>query len=214
MLGNIYLTGRRIANLSLSFFPLAVLCLMAFPLAAQQQSGSQQSQQDQDPVAEAARKAREKKKDQPKPKKVFDEDNIPKAPRGNEGAAPTAPSDGQAAAQAQGATPAQGEAAAAGAAAGKNPEETWRARFKAQREKIARAEKELDILQRESEKAQMQYYPDPQKALKEQNTRKEINEKNAKIATKQKEIDALKQGLADMEDELRKSGGDAGWARE
>jgi hypothetical protein len=212
MLGNICATARRIANPSLPFFTLAALCLIAFPLAAQQQqSGSQQPQQTGDPVADAARKAREQKKDQTKPKKVFDEDNIPKAPR-NEGSAATAPSD----AQAQAAAQAQGEAGAAGAAGGpgKSAEETWRARFKAQRDKIARAEKDLDLLQRELNKAQTEYYPDPQKALMEQNTRKDINEKNAKIAAKQKEIDNLKQGLSDLEDQLRKSGGDSGWARE
>ncbi len=76
------------------------------------------------------------------------------------------------------------------------------------------AEKELDILQRESDKAQTQYYNDPTKALMEQNSRKDINDKKAKIDQKQQEIANLKQQLSDMEDELRKSGGDPGWARQ
>jgi len=50
-------------------------------------------------------------------------------------------------------------------------------------------------LQRESQKSQLEYYPDPQKALSEQNTRKDINEKVAKIAAKKQEIAQLKQGL-------------------
>ncbi len=58
----------------------------------------------------------------------------------------------------------------------------------------------------------MQYYNDPQKALAEQYTRKDISDKDAKIAAKQKEIDQLKQKISDMEDALRKSGGDPGWA--
>ena len=49
--------------------------------------------------------------------------------------------------------------------------------------------------------------------MNEQFTRKEINEKNDKIAAKQKEIAALRQQLSDMEDEVRRSGGDPGWAR-
>jgi len=210
MLGEMPMKGRRIVNLSLLALALAALCASA-PLFAQSQS-----QQTGDPVADAARKAREQKKDQPKPKKVFDDDNIPKAPR-SEGAAataPTNPTDAQAAAQAQAAA-GQGDAAAGAAGApGKSAEETWRGKFKAQRDKIARAEKELDLLQRELNKAQTEYYPDPQKALMEQNTRKDVNEKTAKIAAKQKEIDGLKQGLTDLEDELRKSGGGSGWARE
>ena len=90
----------------------------------------------------------------------------------------------------------------------------WRKRFAAQRKKIADTERELDILQRESEKAQVQYYSDPQKALQEQNSRKDINEKNTKIDQKKLELANLKQQLSDMEDELRKAGGDPGWASE
>jgi hypothetical protein len=57
----------------------------------------------------------------------------------------------------------------------------------------------------------MQYYSDPQKALAEQYSRKDINDKDAKIAAKKKEVDQLTQQISDMQDELRKSGGDPGW---
>ena len=50
--------------------------------------------------------------------------------------------------------------------------------------------------------------------MTEQYTRKEINDKDAKIEAKRKEIEQLKQGLSDLEDALRKAGGDPGWARE
>jgi chromosome segregation ATPase len=92
-------------------------------------------------------------------------------------------------------------------------EEYWRKRFTGAREKLSNAEKELDILQRELDKGQLQYYPDPQKAMAQQFNRSDINDKRAKIDAKQKEIAALKQQLSDMEDELRKAGGDPGWAR-
>jgi hypothetical protein len=185
---------------------LPLLCLAAAPAFAQ-------SQQTGDPVADAARKAQAAKKDAPKPKKVYTDDNLPKAPRPtDEPAAAAAAPDAQA--PATGATGPTGAAATGDASASKNDEQTWRGRFKAHRDKIARAEKELDVLQRETDKAQLQYYPDPQKALSEQNSRKEINEKDAKIAAKQKEIADLKQGLDDLEDQLKKAGGDPGWARE
>ena len=71
----------------------------------------------------------------------------------------------------------------------------------------------MDILQRELQKSQLQYYPDPTKAMTEQNSRTEINDKTAKIEAKKKELEQLKQQLDDMETELRKSGGDAGWAQ-
>jgi len=94
-----------------------------------------------------------------------------------------------------------------------NGEKAWRKRFQVQHDKIAKAERELDILQRESEKAQTQYYSDPQKALTQQNSRSDILEKKTKIDAKKKEIQQLKQELEDLEDQLRKSGGDTGWAR-
>jgi hypothetical protein len=180
---------------------LAGLSVAALPVPAQQQQGQQQSD---DPVADAARRSREQKKAAPKPKKVYTDDDLkPAAPSSDAGAAA-----GAGGAQA---TPDNGQGAVAAGKA--DAETTWRKRFADQRAKIAAAEKELDILQREFEKAQLQYYDDPQKALMEQNTRKEINEKNAKIEQKKQDIANLKQQLSDLEDELRKSGGEPGWAR-
>jgi|SRR5690242_941437 len=190
----------------------AGLCLSAFASYAQDQGSSQQSG---DPVADAARKAREEKqkKDALKPKKVYTDDDIKPA-------TPDKPAVQNA--TASGAT----EAAASGtqAADTKKPEDAtekedpngekaWRKRFSEQHNKIAKAEKELDILQRELEKSSVQYYADPTKAMKEQNSRAEVNDKTAKIEAKKKEIEQLRQQLDDMEADLRKAGGDPGWAR-
>jgi hypothetical protein len=188
------------------------LCLGVFPALAQQQQQSSAQQQTGDPVADAARKAREQQKAAPKPKKVYTDDDVKPATPPSEGGAAT----GQPAGGAQ-VAPDNGQGAANGAGTGTSgkddAETTWKKRFQEQHNKIATAEKELDILQRESEKAQVQYYNDPQKALQEQYTRKDISDKNAKIDQKKQEIANLKQQLSDMEDELRKSGGDPGWAR-
>jgi hypothetical protein len=186
----------------------AGICALALPALAQQQqqSGSGQ-QQTGDPVADAARKAREQQKTAPKPKKVYTDDDVkPATPAVDPGAIPGQPAGG---AQA---TPDNAQGSAAGTAKN-DPETAWKKRFADQRDKIAAAEKELDILQRESEKAQVQYYNDPQKALQQQYSRQDINDKNAKIDAKKQQIADLKQQLSDMEDELRKSGGDPGWAR-
>ena len=72
---------------------------------------------------------------------------------------------------------------------------------------------ELDVLQRELEKSQVQYYSDPQKALTEQNNRSDIIDTTKNIETKKKELERLRQQFDDLEDELRKSGGDPSWAR-
>jgi chromosome segregation ATPase len=176
--------------------------LCAFPALAQAQDTN--SQQTGDPIADAARRSREAKQNAAKPHKVYTDDDVskPKPAPATDASGTAAPSAGAAANATK--TPADQDAKA---------EASWRKRFQDQRDKIALAEKELDILQRESQKAQVQYYPDPQKAMTEQYTRKDINDKDAKIVAKQQEIAQLKQGLSDLEDELRKSGGDPGWAR-
>jgi len=184
---------------------------ISMPSHAQQQNSQQSGSGDT--VAEAARKAKEQKKDAPKPKKVYTEDDI--STKGTDisvvGPAPAA-SDASA-------TQTNATSAASGAAAktkeqeDPNSEKAWRKRFGALRTKIAAAEQELDVLQREANKAGVQYYSDPTKAMNEQYSRDDINKKAAKIDAKQKEIAALKQQWDDLEDQLRKAGGDPGWAR-
>jgi chromosome segregation ATPase len=194
----------------------AAFALLSAPLVF---GGTVFAQQDQsqsgsgDPVADAARKAREAKKNAPKPKKVFTDDDV--ASKLSETAPASAASS---AADSGSATPAVALAKQAKADAEQqkedpNSEAAWRKRFAAQRRKIANAEAEIDVLQREASKADLQYYNDPQKAMNEQLTRDEINKKNDKIAAKKKEIEDLKQQLSDMEDQLRAAGGDPGWAR-
>ena len=169
-------------------------------LAASAVRAQQDPSQTTDPVADAARKSREQQKAAPKPKRVITNDDIPaSAPPAEPKAGATGSAD---------ATPSD-------EVADKDPngETAWRKRIKKVRDRLGDAEKELGVLQRELDKDQVQYYPDPQKALMQQYNRSDINEHRAKIDAKQKEIDGLKQQLSDMEDELRKAGGDPGWAR-
>ncbi len=187
---------------------LPALCLASPSLFARPHQQDSSQQQATDPVAEAARKARENKKNAPKPKKVFTEDDIATKP---------ASSSGEAAAASQSVGGIQQAAPVATAAAGsepKNDEAGWRQRFEVARGKITGAEKQLDVMQRELDKSQIQYYSDPQKAMEEQNSRKDINDKTAKIDAQKQQIVTLKQELSELEDELRKAGGDPGWARE
>jgi hypothetical protein len=193
-----------------TFASAVLLALALTPVLSiarpQPQDPSQQSTGDA--VADAARKAREqKKKDTAKPKRVYTDEDVSHSTYVTPAAAP-------ASAEAAGKKPDAQEKEASGKTA--EPQESaeakWRKQFKAAYANLDRAQKELDILQREDNKAQLQYYPDPQKALTEQYTRKDINEKDAKIAAKKKEIDQIKQQISDMEDALRKSGGDPGWA--
>lgn len=186
-----------------SLFRFAAVAMLwgfvALPTPAQDQNN--------DDVAAAARKSRERQQNAPKPKKIVTNDDIPSVNT-------NPPASDAATSKAEGPTN-----VAAASADDKNAENDpkseayWRKRFQKTHDKIAEAEKELDILQRELDKDQVQYYSDPQKALMQQHDRSDINEKTAKIDAKKKQIDSLNQELSNLEDELRKAGGDPGWAR-
>jgi len=182
----------------------ALLSVAAFTAPAQQDPAQPSTG---DPVADAARKARAAQKTASKPKKVFTNDDIPSA------APPSAPAGGTT----KNATQAQSDDKSAQKST--DPEDDpktqayWSKRAHKLRAKLATAEQELDVLQRELSKDELQYYPDPQKALMQQYNRSDINEKNAKVSAKKADVDSLKQQIADLEDAVRKAGGDPGWVR-
>src|ERR1700682_2976835 len=75
-----------------AFVIVPALCLAGLSAAAQQQGSSQQ--QTGDPVADAARKAREmKKKDAAKPKRVYTDDDLKRSAPAPEPAATSAPAN-------------------------------------------------------------------------------------------------------------------------
>jgi hypothetical protein len=159
------------------------------------------TQQAPDPMAEAARKARAQQKKEGKPAKVYTNDDFAPPP-------PSKPSDAKA--PAEGLTKEEKELAAE-----EDPksEAYWRKRFTKVRDKLKQAETEVDVLQRELDKNEVQYYPNPQTALMQQYSRKDIDDNRAKLDAKKKSVEDLKKQLSDMEDELRRAGGDPGWAR-
>jgi hypothetical protein len=195
---------------SSAFWRISALSVLlgaaAFSAPAQQDPAQPPSG---DPVADAARKARAEQKTAPKPKKVFTNDDIPSA------APPPPPATADAANK--NAPQQQGDDLSAKKSTDPadvpNSEAYWRKRAKKLRDKLAMAQQELDVLQRELNKDQVQYYPDPQKALMQQYNRADINEKTAKVDAKKAEVESLKQQVADLEDAVRKAGGDPGWVR-
>ena len=90
----------------------------------------------------------------------------------------------------------------------------WRRQFAEIHYRIRTAQSELDILQRELNEGLLVYDPNPQKAMRENVTRKNINAHRQAIEDKKKEIADLQKQLSDLEDGLRHGGGDPGWSRE
>jgi len=199
-------TLRKLSGLTV------LAALVCIPAHAQQQSSQSSSN---DAVAEAAKKARERKKDAPKPKKVYTDDDIStkKSDISVVGPAPAPAPTGQSETTTASST-AIAPAPDSSKPADVNSEKAWRARFSTLRTKIATAEQELDVLQREENKGGVQYYADPTKAMNEQHSREEINKRAAKIEAKKKQIADLKQQWSDTEDALRAAHGDPGWSRE
>lgn len=167
--------------------------------ADQQSPSSSANKAPQDPLAEAARRAREQKKEAPKPKKVFTNDDIPTS-----GGISTASKAGD-----------KGAASDASASdkSTADDEKTWRDKFAALRHKLEQDQAALSVMQRELGELNVQFYGDPAKAMQQQYTRSDINNKTAEIEAKKKDIEADQQAISDAEDALRKAGGEPGWAR-
>jgi hypothetical protein len=155
----------------------------------------------QESVAEAARRAREAKKEQAKPAKVFDNDNMPGG---------TVSTVGKTDVKKDASGP---DASDDTSKSGPGSEKTWKDKFALLRAKLARDKEDLEVMQRELGVLNLQNYSDPNKGLQQELTRSDINNKTAAIDAKQKAIEADQQAIDDAEEDLRKSGGDSGWAR-
>jgi hypothetical protein len=159
--------------------------------------------QQQESLAEAARRAREQKKDTSKQAKVFTNDNIP-----SQGGISTVGDTSQGSN-----STADNATTTADAKKGSGNEKMWREKFAQLRHKAQQDQENLDVMQRELGVLNTQFYGDPMKALQQGYTRSDINQKIADIDKMKVQIAADNQALDDAESELRRSGGDPGWAR-
>jgi hypothetical protein len=178
----------------------AVILFGGARLAAAQDSTST------DPLADAARKAQAQKKTEPRPTKVYTDDNIGSVP-------------GQISVVGPGAEGASAGSDQSGdkdknAAPEKKDEAYYRRHFAGLRAKLADDQKKLDDLQHDYGVKQQQYYSDPNTAMKEEYTRKDIDDTQAEIDKKKQDVADDQQAISDLEDDLRRNGGDAGWERE
>jgi hypothetical protein len=174
--------------------------------------------QDQESVADAARRAQAEKKNAPKAKMTIDNDNLGTLTGvvNVVGQEPAPPDD-------QAKKPAAGEKAPTTAAPGEKPpvpgekppvkdEAYWREKFADANKKLTDDQHELDILQREYNLKQDQFYTDPTASLKQEYSRSDLNDTKAKIDEKTALVAQDKTDIDNLQDELRQAGGDPGWA--
>jgi hypothetical protein len=162
-----------------------------------------------------------------KASRVFTNENLPREgglSTSDTGAAPKAKAgeakegeakEGEAKEGAAKAESKEGEKKTEGAAANPTAESEKEYREKAAklREALATEEKKLDVLQRESNLASIQYYSDPNRAMNEQYSRNELNTRQAEIDKQKATVEAARRALSNLEDELRKKNLPPGWAR-
>jgi hypothetical protein len=163
----------------------------------------------QDSLAEAARKARERKKEEPAPTKVFTNDNLPTTGGiSSVGEARASVAPGSTAPGSDAKKPGTEAGASSGSA-----ENTWRDKFATLRHKLEQDQDNLAVLQRELGTLNTQFYADPNKQLQQQLTRSDIDKKTAEINAATQQVAADQKAIDDAESDLRASGGDPGWAR-
>jgi hypothetical protein len=182
----------------------------ASPSATTQTQTSTSAPVPQDPLAEAARKARERKKEERKAPQVFTNDNLPTS--GGISTVGEAPAPAATPAAPGSATPG-GKKPGTPAASSGSDEAKWRETFATLRHKLEQDQQNLDLAQRELGTLNTQFYGDPNKQLQQQLTRSDIDKKTAEIDKAKDQVAADQKAIDDAQDDLRASGGDPGWGR-
>jgi hypothetical protein len=199
--------------MKIAHWGLGILLVVPMGIAAgQAQPPSQDasSPAPTDSLAAAAKQAREAKKDQPKPARVWNDDTIPKSsaaisvvgqtPDDNGGAA-AAPGDAAAAPPAAAANGSAG--AGGGAAAGGSDRKALEGSIANAKEKLATIKVDLDLLQRTYTLDSQMYYIKPDYASDTDGATK-LKDEQDQIAAKQQEMDDEQKKIDDLNAELAK----------
>lgn len=92
-------------------------------------------------------------------------------------------------------------------------EAQWRKKFADARTQLQLDQQELDVNQREFNLAQQQYYSDPNKALQQQYSRSDLDQKAQQINALKAKVAADQQAISDLTDQLRQAGLPPSWAQ-
>jgi len=194
------------STMKIAHWGLGVLLVMPLGIAVgQAQSPSQDAQAPApapttDPVAAAAKRAREAKKDQPKSARVWDDDSVPKSNAGISvvGKTPEDSNGGAVAAP----VAAKGAAASGGGAAAATGNRAALERSIANaKEKLATIKVDLDLQQRTYTLDSQMYYGKPDYASDADGLAK-LKDEQEQIAAKQQEMDEEQKKLDDLNAEL------------
>ncbi len=161
-------------------------------------------------LGEVARQLKaERAKEKQKPVAVFTNDNLPS--RG-----PMEIESARLEEKAKEKEQAKGESVAQAAESAEHGEEYFRSKADKIRSRMEFQQRQLAVLKQQLGLAKMQYYPDPQKTLEQESTpafQTDLDKLRTKIANAEKAIDDDQKAMDDLQQELRREGGDPGWIR-
>jgi hypothetical protein len=175
----------------------------------QPQSTSQKSDQ-QDPLAAAARRAREQQKNQPRATKVWDNDNLPAAPEAVSVVGTAPAGSGDQSASTRPAAAQQSKSSESGASAADRKADLEK-QLKAAKAHLKSAQTDLDIATRTYQLDQQTYYSNPNYLLdtagaaKLKREQSDVNSKKQEVEGAQKQVDDLNSKLQDLDSESAKS---------
>lgn len=178
-----------------------MLIIMAAPPAHSQEPETVPS------LGEIARKLKaERAQETHKPVATYTNDNLPS--RESLGIV-----TGDLAGQAKAKAPATGKNVAP---AEEHGEKYFRSKLEKVRSQMESHERQLAVLQQQLGLARVQYYPDPQKTLEQESTpafQTDVDKLRARIADEEKTLADDQKAMDDLQQELRRAGGNPGWIR-
>ena len=160
-------------------------------------------------LVELARQQRARKGQQGKAVKVFTNDQISRSSSSR----PATPAAGEQEQEGETAETAEAETAQSAREERADLEKEYRAKFEQLREDLSYEERKLDVMQRELNLMQIQHFSDPNVAMREQNTRGEINQRMQDLEAQKAAVEQKKAAITALEEELRRERLPVGWSR-
>lgn len=187
-------------NISVRVFVLGsvLVCLSAVFAYAQQKPDANDTS-----LGDIARQLKAQKAKAAKPARVITNDNLPTAKEGEPGFGATSPEKSSATAP----------AAVPGAPEPPHDELYYHSHLSTLQGQLDTHKRELEVLQQKLGQNNVQYYADPNKALKQEYSRDDINKLTEDIDSKKQQIADDEKAIEDLRDQLRRENGDPGWLR-
>lgn len=197
----------------------AGLCLATLGAAASAQQSSQDSQASRstqsapphngepqtDPLAAAARRAREKQKEQTNPAKVWDNDNLPTAGDVNV-VGPPAPSSSTEAAAGSAEQTAEESATPATGSTAKIDKSELEAQLKSAKDNLKRLQSQLDFAQRKLALDQQTFYQNPNYASDRAGAQA-LKDEQSQIDAQKQQVDAAQKKVDELTSKLQAQSG-------